>query len=100
MTIIDVNEHFPQFTNNGVYSATINENIALNSDVITVFASDGDQQTGSTAVQVSSTVNCALDTDISPLLTSVMFLSRFLMQSQTAAVVLLRLIPQQERSLQ
>jgi hypothetical protein len=47
-----VNEHSPVFTQNGNYTAFVDENVASGSTVTTVSASDGDQRSGSTSVQV------------------------------------------------
>jgi hypothetical protein len=52
VTIIDVNDHVPIFTQNGIYSTSVDENSATGSAVTTVSATDGDQQPGSSAVQV------------------------------------------------
>jgi hypothetical protein len=44
VTIIDVNEHVPVFSQNGIYSTSVDENSASGTAIITVSATDGDQQ--------------------------------------------------------
>lgn len=52
VTIIDVNDHVPVFTQSGVYTTSVDENSAVGAAVVTVSATDGDQLPGSSAVQV------------------------------------------------
>ena len=42
ITVTGVNEHTPQFTDNGTYTVNISESLALGHDVITVSANDPD----------------------------------------------------------
>lgn len=49
VTVFDVNELPPAFTQNGIYNTDLDENSPSGSAVITVTATDGDQQSGSTS---------------------------------------------------
>jgi hypothetical protein len=52
VTVVDVNDHVPIFSQNGNYAGVVDENSASGTAVITVSATDGDQQPGSSTVQV------------------------------------------------
>ena len=52
VTVLDVNEHAPEFSSSGSYSSAVDENVASGTAVITVYAFDADTRSGSSASQV------------------------------------------------